>query len=272
MNIGRLPQRGWPQKTCTRGAQPWKSTCPMAYLRPYPQGPFRPGSVWPCFWGLCPRLSLCRQNPGLNCAGLVHPPNVALCYEISLKSQGLSLCIAWLTHKATVPSQPPGSLAAGPPTLAGTDSNPPSNPGLCCHLLEDHGAAHSAWRGTSSENTPRWTSCPTTASRALYSRWQPWGLAKVSPVKPGLQRSQRSPCTCSLHTHWPVSGSQGAPGTAPSGSHSQAERQKQHQSSEEVPGGSAPNPHSTVGFQSCDPSQAWNPLCLVPHLRKRNCF
>lgn len=121
MNIGRLPQRGWRQKTCTRGAQPWKSTCLVAYLRPYPQGPFLPGSVWPCFWGLCPRLSLCRQNPGLNCAGLVHPPNVALCYEISLKSQGLSLCITWLTHKATVPSQPPGSLAAGPPTLAGTD-------------------------------------------------------------------------------------------------------------------------------------------------------
>ena len=109
-------------------------------------------------------------------------------------------------------------------------------------------------------------SCPTTISPALYSRWQPWGLAKVSPVKPGLQRSQRSPCTCSLHTHWPVSGSQGAPGTAPSGSHSQAEKQKQCQSSEKVPGGSTPTPHSTAGFQPHDPSQAWNPLCLVPHL------
>lgn len=61
---------------------------------------------------------------------------------------------------------------------------------------------------------------------ALYSRWQPCGLVWVSPVKPGLHRSQRSPCTCSLHTHCPVTGSQGAPGTAPSGSHSQAERQK----------------------------------------------
>lgn len=60
------------------------------------------------------------------------------------------------------------------------------------------------------------------APKMLQSQgWQPFGLAKVSPVKPGLQRSQRSPCTCSLHTHWPVSRSQGAPGTAPSGSHSQ---------------------------------------------------
>ena len=107
-------------------------------------------------------------------------------------------------------------------------------------------------------------SCPTTISPALYSRWQPWGLAKVSPVKPGLQRSQRSPCTCSLHTHWPVSGSQGAPGTAPSGSHSQAEKQKQCQSSEKVPGGSTPNPHSAKAIRS----PAYSPLKrqLLPFL------
>lgn len=189
------------------------------------------------------------------------------------------MCITWLTHRATVPSQPPGSLATGPPgTLAQTDSNPPSNPGLCCHLLEDTGAAHSTWSGASSdENIPKTlqsASHHTTPSQAFYSRWQPCGLAKVSPVKPGLQRSQRSPCTYSLHTHWPVNGSQGAPGTAPSGSHSQAEPEtKGSQSLEEEPGWPAPNSHSTVGFQPCDPSQAWNPLCLFSHLpRERKKF
>ena len=63
-----------------------------------------------------------------------------------------------------------------------------------------------------------------------YSRWQPFGLVWVSPVKPGLHRSQRS---CSLHMCCPVTGSQGAPSTAPSGSHSQAERNGHHSRNKE---------------------------------------
>lgn len=81
-----------------------------------------------------------------------------------------------------------------------------------------------------------------------YSRWQPFVLAWVSPVKSGLHRSQRScslhmhcpvtgsqgaPCTCSLHKHCQVTGSQGAPSTAPYGSHSQAERNGHHSRNKE---------------------------------------
>lgn len=56
----------------------------------------------------------------------------------------------------------------------------------------------------------------------VYSLRQPMGLAWASWAKPGLQRWQRSPCTFSLQTQRPDSGSQMEPGTVPSGSHSQA--------------------------------------------------
>lgn len=56
----------------------------------------------------------------------------------------------------------------------------------------------------------------------MYSLRHPKGLALASWANPGLQRWQRSPCTFSLQTQRPVSGSQMEPGTVPSGSHSQA--------------------------------------------------
>lgn len=56
----------------------------------------------------------------------------------------------------------------------------------------------------------------------VYSLRHPMGLALASWANPGLQRWQRSPCTFSLQTQRPVSGSQMEPGTVPSGSHSQA--------------------------------------------------
>ena len=56
----------------------------------------------------------------------------------------------------------------------------------------------------------------------VYSLRHPTGLVLASWANPGLQRWQRSPCTFSLQTQRPVSGSQTEPGTVPSGSHSQA--------------------------------------------------
>ena len=124
------------------------------------------------------------------------------------------------------PVPAPGHLASRPPPAGGLC--PPSKSGL-------QEAAGTAARHTvhGEQGRPQGRCPAPRQAGTLYSRRQPCGLEKVSPVNPGLHRSQRSPCTCSLHTHWPVRGSQGAPGTAPSGSHSQAARQRRHQGGRE---------------------------------------
>ena len=128
-------------------------------------------------------------------------------------------------HLATwLPARPPLGLLR--PDLQARPAVP--HAGGCWH------SNRHAEQGEQGRPQTRWPSpratCPAPwQAGTLYSRWQPCGLEKVSPVNPGLHRSQRSPCTCSLHTHWPVTGSQGAPGTAPSGSHSQAARQRRRQ-------------------------------------------